>query len=233
MSADPLNRVGDFEGTPYGTIGRRELRVLLCEAQNWRCCYCGIVMSIWLDGTHGRKRSDATIEHLTMRANGGEDRWENCVAACQGCNSSRPPEMGPHTYWWYRQSHPVDNISYKPPARFRRIPVVPAPEMPIVTAYLKAATPAAPSPDQVRVIASLKKRRHKPKKERLHKEGKRRALVQLFASAPSKIRPGFDPKKMGLANATTATIAERCPELACLAKLIGIPTGPTSEASAP
>ena len=40
-----------------------------------RCAYCG--------------RSASTIDHIIPRSRGGEDSWENLVAACHGCNSRK------------------------------------------------------------------------------------------------------------------------------------------------
>lgn len=49
-----------------------------------RCAYCG--------------RAAATIDHVQPRSRGGEDTWENLVAACVKCNNFKsdrtPQEMG-------------------------------------------------------------------------------------------------------------------------------------------
>ncbi|WP_156759945.1 HNH endonuclease [Microbacterium karelineae] len=49
-----------------------------------RCAYCG--------------RSATTIDHVQPRSRGGEDSWENLVAACVKCNNVKsdrtPQEMG-------------------------------------------------------------------------------------------------------------------------------------------
>lgn len=42
---------------------------------NFTCVYCG-------------KRAD-TIDHVIPRAMGGENTWENCVAACAKCNNKK------------------------------------------------------------------------------------------------------------------------------------------------
>lgn len=76
--------------TPYGVLPRWETRRLLAEAQNWRCCYCAVVMT---DGARLRgvvqPGTDASIEHLLQRARGGADEWSNLVAACLRCNAMR------------------------------------------------------------------------------------------------------------------------------------------------
>lgn len=52
------------------------------------CQYCGV---------HLRER-EATIEHILPRSRGGPTSWENCVAACEDCNSRKadqtPREAG-------------------------------------------------------------------------------------------------------------------------------------------
>lgn len=65
---------------------RTEVLTRLCEAQNWRCCYCGISMR-WASG---RGHDAATIEHVIPKSAGGPiSSWWNLVAACNLCNSSR------------------------------------------------------------------------------------------------------------------------------------------------
>jgi 5-methylcytosine-specific restriction endonuclease McrA len=52
-------------------------RPALCEAQNHRCCYCGL-------------RSDAlTFEHVTPLSHGGSNDRSNLVMACEPCNVRR------------------------------------------------------------------------------------------------------------------------------------------------
>jgi hypothetical protein len=56
----------------------------LCEAQNWRCCYCGITLAT------GRPGNDtATMEHVVPKVAGGSNDWSNLVAACKLCNNAR------------------------------------------------------------------------------------------------------------------------------------------------
>jgi hypothetical protein len=59
--------------------------LLLAEAQNWRCCYCGTIM------VHNKPLSDdcLTTEHFVARGDGGRMRWENEIAACMVCNNGR------------------------------------------------------------------------------------------------------------------------------------------------
>ena len=53
----------------------------LAEAQNWRCCYCGVVMNRWR-----KTGTRCTIEHVIPANAGGRANWETCAAACQDCN---------------------------------------------------------------------------------------------------------------------------------------------------
>lgn len=87
---------------------RRELKIRLCEAQNWHCCYCGVIVSN--DPAHAGKAFHATFEHVIPMAQikfeskytAYQDRWyhrnhydkrywnyETLVIACQKCNSLR------------------------------------------------------------------------------------------------------------------------------------------------
>lgn len=62
---------------------KRRLR-RLCEAQNHRCCYCGIEMVWVMDHRHS-----PTIEHVVPLSKGGPRSWANEVAACYRCNAGR------------------------------------------------------------------------------------------------------------------------------------------------
>lgn len=56
----------------------------LCEQQNWRCAYCGVLF--W----EGRRfDARATIEHFIPLAFGAGRTWHNEVAACVLCNCAR------------------------------------------------------------------------------------------------------------------------------------------------
>jgi hypothetical protein len=61
-----------------------QMRAVLSEAQNHRCCYCGVKM-IDMRGD----RLCATIDHVIPKSLGGSDDWENLVAACDLCNVTR------------------------------------------------------------------------------------------------------------------------------------------------
>lgn len=52
------------------------------------CAYCG-------------KRAD-TIDHVMPRSRGGTHSWENCVAACRGCNSRKADRLLSELGWTLR-----------------------------------------------------------------------------------------------------------------------------------
>jgi len=56
----------------------------LCEAQNWRCCYCGVSFV-----TGRQDNRTPTREHVKPSIAGGSDAWDNLVAACRLCNEAR------------------------------------------------------------------------------------------------------------------------------------------------
>ncbi len=62
-----------------GTSAKRAMRFRLCEAQNWRCAYCGCAL----------EPETATIEHAMPLSWGGAHAWENLIAACEPCNRMR------------------------------------------------------------------------------------------------------------------------------------------------
>lgn len=64
-------------------VGARKI-VVLAEAQNWRCAYCGI-------RCHGSPGAgdEATIDHVTPIIAGGLRQWANEVMACRLCNEGR------------------------------------------------------------------------------------------------------------------------------------------------
>lgn len=64
---------------------RRNMRQLLWERQDRRCCYCQ--RHVYLDFEHGNQT--ATLEHLKRRADGGTDHRDNYAVACARCNSQR------------------------------------------------------------------------------------------------------------------------------------------------
>ncbi len=64
---------------------RPQLRERLAEAQNWRCCYCGVRMEgapgVWPDGP--------TFEHVVPRSRGGTNLIDNLAVSCVQCNVKR------------------------------------------------------------------------------------------------------------------------------------------------
>lgn len=73
-----------MKGSERHKAWKRRLIRRLCEAQNWKCCYCGRSMTLL---NHVTLR--ATIEHVQPRSKNGRLNWDNCVAACAKCNRER------------------------------------------------------------------------------------------------------------------------------------------------
>lgn len=63
---------------------RLELKERLSEAQNHRCCFCGVRM-----GYFGDWQRQPTFEHVLARSRGGSDHIDNLVISCSKCNSER------------------------------------------------------------------------------------------------------------------------------------------------
>lgn len=63
---------------------KRKLRDMLCEAQNWRCCYCGVRLVDDLKAHDGK-----SVDRVVPGSAGGGYAWSNCVAACKRCNELR------------------------------------------------------------------------------------------------------------------------------------------------
>lgn len=57
----------------WSTAGFSKRGVLVRD--NYRCVYCG--------------RKGTTIDHIIPQSLGGESSYENCVAACTGCNGKK------------------------------------------------------------------------------------------------------------------------------------------------
>lgn len=68
----------------YKQLKRAHMRTRLAEAQNWKCCYCGCVMT-----EVKNTRRTVTIEHVNPISVSNDGRWENLAAACAHCNSLR------------------------------------------------------------------------------------------------------------------------------------------------
>ena len=73
-----------FERTP-GKF--QAMKIAMCEAQNWRCCYCKFIVKIVFGRSN--EQNAATIEHIIPRAKGGGDEDKNLVIACNLCNVVR------------------------------------------------------------------------------------------------------------------------------------------------
>ena len=62
-------------------------KIALCEAQNWRCCYCHMPVEVYVGVP--TKQHTATFEHVIPLTKGGSDKLDNIVIACFLCNMAR------------------------------------------------------------------------------------------------------------------------------------------------
>lgn len=60
------------------------LRTVTGEAQNWHCCFCGCETTL-----EPNRKHSVTLEHVTPKAEGGQDVWENSAMSCDNCNNKR------------------------------------------------------------------------------------------------------------------------------------------------
>lgn len=93
------------------TIRYRQMTIRLANEQGGRCAYCGFVMLLpayrqaavraavpmsLIGLRRARHERMATRDHIIPQCDGGSDRWENLVAACQWCNryrANQPAEL--------------------------------------------------------------------------------------------------------------------------------------------
>lgn len=68
----------------YKQAKKVHIRTFLAEAQNWKCCFCGIEMV-----EYPNQSNSATIEHVTPASKGGENTPENYAISCHRCNHNR------------------------------------------------------------------------------------------------------------------------------------------------
>lgn len=77
-------RLNSYIHVPYKKILLTRKNIL--KRDNHKCAYCG------------RGDITLTIDHIIPRSRGGEDTWDNLVAACNKCNNlkgdSTPEEAG-------------------------------------------------------------------------------------------------------------------------------------------
>lgn len=84
IPAPSVMRLSRYVRVPY----RRAVpmtRAGVLRRDGRRCAYCG-------------RRAD-TIDHVVPRSRGGEHTWDNCVAACRGCNSRKADRLLAELGW--------------------------------------------------------------------------------------------------------------------------------------
>lgn len=65
-------------------------RAALMHRDRFRCAYCG-------------SKAD-TVDHVVPRSRGGDHSWENCVAACAGCNHRKADKLLAELGWALRSA---------------------------------------------------------------------------------------------------------------------------------
>lgn len=100
--AEPVNKM------------RQEWRLRHFEAQGGKCRYCNVRMHF----QHEAQDRIVTLDHVAPLAIGGEDSFENTVAACFACNQAKadlPPEKFLSLDWLRRRreliNRPPDRLS--------------------------------------------------------------------------------------------------------------------------
>jgi 5-methylcytosine-specific restriction endonuclease McrA len=84
VPAPSVMRLSRYVRVPY----RRAVpmtRAGVLRRDGRRCAYC-------------KKRAD-TIDHVVPRSRGGAHDWDNCVAACRGCNSRKADKLLAELGW--------------------------------------------------------------------------------------------------------------------------------------
>jgi len=71
-------------GFAYKQAKKVYIRTNLAEAQNWKCCFCGIEMV-----EYPNQKNSATIEHVIPRCKGGLNSPKNYAISCNRCNNNR------------------------------------------------------------------------------------------------------------------------------------------------
>jgi len=81
-----IRKIPGIERSGIATKVARNIyvRCRLAEAQNWRCCWCGMDCR-----PESNYANSATIEHVQPRSQGGSDDWDNLAMACASCNHRR------------------------------------------------------------------------------------------------------------------------------------------------
>ena len=88
ISVPSIVRLKGFVRVPYrATVPPLSRRAVLVRDRH-RCAYC-------------QSHAD-TIDHVVPRSRGGEHSWENCVAACSGCNHRKADKLLSELGWTLR-----------------------------------------------------------------------------------------------------------------------------------
>ena len=75
-------------------LSKKRFKIRLSEAQNWRCAYCAVEMTVMYCASDVDRKGrnlgrQFTIDEVIPRGRGGPRSWDNQVAACKMCNDGR------------------------------------------------------------------------------------------------------------------------------------------------
>lgn len=65
----------------------RKRRRAIYDRDAWRCVWCGV--EVHLPDGYERHATEATLDHLRHRSEGGDNQTRNLITACHGCNRLR------------------------------------------------------------------------------------------------------------------------------------------------
>lgn len=94
-------------GTVRNKAGRKKRR--LYKLQDGLCFYCGLPTILTFGNPPKMLKKNPrifTLEHINPQVDGGSNRQDNLVGACQHCNNCRG--IGnPFLFWWFLRSMKV------------------------------------------------------------------------------------------------------------------------------
>jgi CRISPR/Cas system Type II protein with McrA/HNH and RuvC-like nuclease domain len=89
---------------------KKKLILRLSGEQNHRCAYCGQHMTLPRNSSRDNGMR-MTIDHVIPVSEGGEDTWENVVAACADCNSIRQSKPADEFFLYIQSLEHTNDIN--------------------------------------------------------------------------------------------------------------------------
>lgn len=215
--------------TPYGMFGKKITRMLLSEAQNHRCCYCGVIVIEPIEESERRGKTvptnTASLEHLQPLSDDGENVWANLVVACVRCNSWRQQDVHAIVHYYFVQEVIENNLALGRGAINRRANVKATiskikrdPEKHAAEVAERERAWDAQFAEYKKTAGNYMKRmRRAAAAAHAVKKTRTKPKVDLVAGRDGKFqwkrrnRAAYDPVAMGLEGAATFTLAEVWP----------------------